>query len=124
MVPPNKLKRCLLIGKCEQNCEFEHEWGFVVFNSQINHKVHRTERLRVSQVAFAPTASREYIDRVCYADCSKIWPVAENLIRREMEENDACYLGQMNTDDLNLVISALTADPRIKPIQRMKYGIV
>ena len=114
---PPKEKRFIIVGFTENN----EIIAALYFNSEINYNVNWSSELRDQHIHF-PAQEREYLDKDCYLDCSRLVFKNFDEIYRAVADNPGAFLGEVSQEDWKLIKQIVVDSPTIKGKVKKKYG--
>jgi hypothetical protein len=115
---PPKEKRLILVGISYDKIYF----ASIFLNSEINVNVFPTPTLKNLNVEFK-SAEKEYLDHDSFADCSQIQKRKTDWLMEIISKDPSKILGELNNEDLELVLAKIKSAPTISPALKKTFGL-
>lgn len=115
---PPKEKRFIVIGLSEDKLSL----ASLYINSEINTSINWSTEQQALQLEFTVNG-REYLNRTSYIDCSKFNYRDTKEIEQAIEDRPDAIIGELDEQDLELIITTIRYAPTINGKHKKKYGI-
>lgn len=114
---PPKEKRFVVVGSTEDKLLL----ATVYFNSEINKNVNWAKELVDQHLPFEKEG-REYLDKNCFLDCSKLSPKEYEMIAEAVKNKPESVLGTVSEADWARIKESIINSPTIKGKYKKKFG--
>jgi hypothetical protein len=115
---PPKEKRFIVIGVSQDKLSL----ASLYINSEINTAINWSAEQQALQLEFT-SEGREYLDWTSYIDCSKFNYRDTKEIQQAIEARPDAIIGELNAQDLELIITTIKHAPTINGKFKKRYGI-
>ena len=115
---PPKTKRFIIIGFTEDKVTL----ATVYINSEINTNVNWSIEQQDLQLPLS-SENREYLEHDSFVDCSKFFLKGVQEITDIVKSRPEVIIGELNQDDLKIVIEKIKNATTIKGKVKKKYGL-
>jgi hypothetical protein len=115
---PPKEKRFIVIGLSEDKLSL----ASLYINSEINTSINWSTEQQALQLVFTVNG-REYLNRTSYIDCSKFNYRDTKEIEQALEDRPDAIIGELSSQDLELIITTIKLASTINGKYKKRYGI-
>lgn len=115
---PPKIKRFIIIGFTEDKVTL----ATVYINTEINTNVNWSIEQQDLQLSLS-SENREYLEHDSFVDCSKFFLKGVQEITDIVKSRPEVIIGELNQDDLKIVIEKIKNATTIKGKVKKKYGL-
>lgn len=115
---PPKEKRFIVIGLSEDKLSL----ASLYINSEVNTSINWSTEQQALQLEFT-VYGREYLNRTSYIDCSKFNYRNTKEIEQAIEARPDAIIGELSSQDLELIITTIRLATTINGKYKKRYGI-